>query len=150
MSLYYMPMAIAITSWAHKIIDDAIMEVGYENFIYCDTDSVHTFVDLPADMVDNKELGKFKLEGTEEISKYVRQKTYIYKQDGEWEITCSGMPLGVKDYIVNRYGDKVIDVFDLGLHVDENSEGIRANQLKLMPKRVPGGVILKPVPFSLN
>lgn len=150
MSLYYMPMAIAITSWAHKIIDDAIMQVGYDNFVYCDTDSVHTFADMPAEMVDNKELGKFKLEGVEEISKYVRQKTYIYKQDNEWEITCSGMPLGVKEYIVNKYDDKVIDVFDVGLHVDETSEGIKANQLKLMPKRVPGGVILKPVPFSLN
>ena len=150
MTRYYMPMAIAITSWAHKIIDDAIMEVGYENFIYCDTDSVHTFAHLPDDMVDNKELGKFKLEGTEEISKYVRQKTYLYKQNGKWEITCAGMPLGVKEYIIDKYGDNVVDIFDEGLHIDEFSEGIQPNQLKLMPKRVPGGVILVPVPFSLN
>lgn len=150
MSVYYMPMAIAIVSWAHKIIDDAIMEVGYENFVYCDTDSVHTFANLPDNMVDNKELGKFKLEGTEEISKYVRQKTYLYKQGGEWEITCSGMPKGVKEYLISEYKDNVINVFDIGLSVDKDSEHISPTQLKLMPKRVPGGVILLPVPFSLN
>lgn len=150
MSLYYMPMAIAITSWAHKIIDDAIMTVGYKNFIYCDTDSVHTFAKMPDNLVDNKELGKFKLEGTEEISKYIRQKTYIYKQDGKWEITCAGMPEGVKEYLVDTNGDNVINIFDVGLHVDEFSPGIRLEQLKLMPKRVPGGVILISVPFSLN
>ena len=150
MSLYYIPMAIAIVSWAHKIIDDAIMEVGYENFVYCDTDSVHTLSSLPDNLVDNKQLGKFKLEGIEDISKYVRQKTYLYKQDGKWEVTCSGMPLGVKEYLIERYGDDIIDIFDIGLHVDENSEGIRQDQFKLLPKRVPGGVILCPVPFSLN
>lgn len=150
MSLYYMPMAIAITSWAHKIIDDAIMTVGYDNFVYCDTDSVHSLAKLPDEMIDNKELGKFKLEGVEEISKYVRQKTYLYKQDGNWEITCAGMPLAIKNFIIDKYGDKVIDIFSIGLHIDENTEGIRPEQLKLMPHRVPGGVILKPVPFSLN
>ena len=150
MSCYYIPIAIAIVSWAHRIIDDAIMETGYENFIYCDTDSVHTLAVMPDDMVDSKELGKFKLEGTEEVSKYVRQKTYIYKQDGKWEVTCAGMPDSVKEYIISTYGDKVINIFDYGLHIDENSEGILPTQLKLMPKRVPGGVILKPVPFSLN
>lgn len=150
MSIYYMPMAIAITSWAHKIIDDAIMEVGYDNFVYCDTDSVHTFAKLPDIMVDNHALGKFKLEGTEEISKYVRQKTYIYLQDGKWEITCAGMPEGIKEYIIEKFGRNVIKVFDIGLHVDVDSEGIKKTQLKLLPKRVPGGIILIPIPFSLN
>lgn len=147
---YYLPVAIAITSWAHKIIDDAIMEVGYENFIYCDTDSVHTFAKLPDNMVDNKELGKFKLEGVEDISKYIRQKTYIYRQDGKWEITCAGMAYGIRDYLLERYGDNIINEFKIGLHVDEHSPGIKESQMKLMPKRVPGGVILEPVPFSLN
>ena len=150
MSLYYMPMAIAITSWAHKIIDDAIMITGYKNFVYCDTDSVHTLGELPDNMVDNKELGKFKLEGIEESCKYIRQKTYIYKQDNKWEITCAGMPEGVKNFLVDTYGDSVIDVFGIGLHIDETTDGIKIEQLKLMPKRVPGGVILEPVPFSLN
>lgn len=149
MGLYYLPVAIAITSWAHVIIDDAIMTTGIDNFVYCDTDSVHTLGTLPAEIVDNKELGKFKLEGVEKISKYIRQKTYIYKDD-EWHITCAGMPYSSRDYIISKYGDDVINQFDYGLEVSLEDEGITPDQLKLMPKRVPGGMILVPSPFSIN
>lgn len=149
MGLYYLPVAIAITSWAHVIIDDAIMTTGVDNFVYCDTDSVHTLGTLPDEIVDNKELGKFKLEGTEEICKYVRQKTYIY-YDGQWNITCAGMPYTSRDYIVSKYGDNVINQFDYGLSISLDDEGITPDQLKLTPKRVPGGMILVPSPYSIN
>lgn len=149
MGLYYLPVAIAITSWAHVIIDDAIMTTGIDNFVYCDTDSVHTLGTLPPEIVDNKELGKFKLEGVEKISKYIRQKTYIYKDD-EWHITCAGMPYSSRDYIISKYGDDVINQFDYGLEVSLEDEGITPDQLKLIPKRVPGGMILVPSPFSIN
>ena len=147
---YYLPMAIAITSWAHKMIDDAIMTVGYENFIYCDTDSVHSLVKLPDELVDNKELGKFKLEGVESTSRYVRQKTYCYKEGNAWNITCAGMPQSIKNYLIRRHGDNVINIFSIGLKVDENTQGITEKDLKLMPKKVRGGTLLMPVPFSLN
>lgn len=149
MGLYYLPVAIAIVSWAHKLIDDAITETGYQNFVYCDTDSVHTLGELPNEWVDSKELGKFKLEGIEEKAKYIRQKTYIYYQNGKWEMTCAGMPLSIKEYLINRYGDNIVDEFKVGLHVDMNSEGIRYEDMKLRPVQVNGGTILKPVPFSL-
>lgn len=149
MGLYYLPVAIAITSWAHKLIDDAICATGLDKFVYCDTDSVHTLGDLPAEMIDNKELGKFKLEGVEEKCKYIRQKTYIFYQSGKWELTCAGMPLSIKNYLLNIYGDNIIDEFKVGLHVDTESEGIKYTDLKLRPVQVPGGTILKPVPFTL-
>lgn len=152
MGNYYLPVAIAITSWAHKIIDDAIMVVGYENFVYCDTDSVHTFSTMPDNMVDNLELGKFKLEGIEDTCKYIRQKTYIFKEVGsdKFEITCAGMAYGIREYLNRYYGEDVINVFALGLTVDEHSEGINPNELKLLPLRVKGGTILHPVPFTLR
>lgn len=149
MGQYYLPVALAIVSWAHKLIDDAITITGLDFFVYCDTDSVHTLGSLPADMVDNKELGKFKLEGTEDTAKYIRQKTYIYYQDGKWELTCAGMPLSVKEYLLREHGADIINVFSVGLHVDENSPHITYNDMKLRPVHVPGGTILKPVPFSL-
>lgn len=105
MGEYYIPMAIAIVSWAHVLIDYAIEVCGVENFVYCDTDSVHCLKPLPKAMVDNKKLGKFKLEAVEEVSKYVRQKTYCYKENGEWHLTCSGMTKGVKEYLIDTYGD---------------------------------------------
>ena len=149
MGEYYLPVAIAITSWAHVIIDNAIRDTGVENFVYCDTDSVHTLGTLPDNIVDNKELGKFKLEGVEKICKYVRQKTYIYYDD-KWNITCAGMPYGARDWLVQKYGDDVINIFDYGLEVSMESEGITPDQLRLLPKRVPGGTILVPSPFSIN
>lgn len=149
MGKYYLPMAIAITSWAHKMIDDAICETGMDNFVYCDTDSVHTLGSLPDELVDNHKLGLFKLEATEDISKYIRQKTYIYKENGKWALTCAGMPQSIKDYLIREHGDNVINIFDVGLHIDENSPNIKREDMKLRPIQVPGGTILIPVPFSL-
>mgnify|MGYP002524010654 CR=1 FL=1 len=156
MGIYYLPVAIAVTSYAHRLIDDAIMTTGYDNFVYCDTDSVHTLGTLPDSMVDSKEIGKFKLESTEKISKYIRQKCYIYKEysekkkQDEWSITCAGMPESLKDYLVRMHGDDVINAFRVGLHLDENSEGITRKDMKLRPMQVKGGCVLAPVPFSLN
>lgn len=137
---YYLPLAIAVVSYAHKYIDDAIVAVGYENFLYCDTDSVHTFDTLPPNMVDNKELGKFKLEAIEQKAKYVRQKTYITMENDEIHITCAGMPDSMKREVINKYGDDMFIVFSPGFKV----EG------KLLPKRVKGGVILNETSFEIK
>lgn len=150
MKEYYLPVAIAITSWAHKLIDDAIEMTGIKNFVYCDTDSVHTLGVLPKEFVDNKEIGKFKLEGVETLSKYVRQKCYIYKDDEGYTITCAGMTQSLKEYLIREYNDDVFDVFKTGLKIDETSPNITDEDFKLRPKQVNGGVILMPVPFSLN
>lgn len=143
---YYLFMAIAITSYAHKLIDDAIMATGVENFIYCDTDSVHTLGILPDNLIDQKQLGLFKLEAVETRSKYVRQKTYVYAQmedDGQEHIyiTCAGMNDASKIYALNLYGNDIFDEFKPGFTV----EGY-----KLMPKQVPGGVVLVKSKFMIK
>lgn len=149
MKQYYLPIAIAITSYAHKMLDDAI-NFDKDNFVYCDTDSVHTLSSVQPNMIDNKELGKFKLEGVEEKSKYVRQKCYVYKENDKYNITCSGMTEELKEYLNREYGDKIFEVFSQGLTINEHSEGIAINDFKLRPKQVKGGCILVPVPFSLK
>lgn len=153
MKQYYLPIAIAIVSWAHKLIDDAILKTGYDKFVYCDTDSVHTIGTLPDGWVDSKELGKFKMEATEEVSKYVRQKCYITKDKGEWSITCCGMAENTKEWLIRTYGDNITDVFKVGLTIDMNEEciamGLTENDMKLLPKQVRGGTILKPSRFKL-
>lgn len=151
MTHYYLPVAIAITAYAHKLIDDAITYVGYENFVYCDTDSVHCLVKLPDYMVDQKELGKFKLEAVETKSKYVRQKTYIVLEDNWHEmdtlstkisITCAGMTSAMKESLIRDYslGLDIFNVFKVGLSMAG----------KLLPKRVPGGTILHETTFEIK
>ena len=137
---YYLPVAIAITSWAHKLIDDAIHETGIENFVYCDTDSVHTLGTLPDDWIDNKILGKFKLEAVEEVAKYIRQKCYLTYEENNWHITCAGMPDKLKEIVINKSGKHILEDFDIGLRVFG----------KLIPKRVPGGTILHETTFEIR
>lgn len=149
MKQYYLPIAIAITSYAHKMLDDSI-NYDKDNFVYCDTDSIHTLTSVEPSKIDNKELGKFKLEGVEEKSKYVRQKCYVYKENDKYNITCSGMTEELKEYLNREYGDKIFEVFSQGLTINEKSEGIAINDFKLRPKQVKGGCILVPVPFSLK
>jgi len=146
MKKYYLPVAIAIVSYAHLIIDDAIVSTGFDKFVYCDTDSVHTIGDLDPDIVDNFILGKFKLEGVELKSKYIRQKTYCYCELGEnnemeYTITCAGMNDATKQYLIDTQGDNVFNVFDKGLTI----EGY-----KLLPMQVPGGTVLVPSTFTLK
>ena len=149
MKKYYLPVAIAIVSWAHLLIDNAIVGTGYDNFVYCDTDSVHTLGYLPPDMVHQKDLGKFKLEAIEEMSRYVRQKTYIFSElhecDGkvtrDWYITCAGMDERTKQFALDKYGDDLINRFEKGFTVEGT---------KLMPEQVPGGIILRQTSFQIK
>lgn len=143
---YYLFIAIAITSYAHKLIDDAIVNTGVENFVYCDTDSVHTLGGLSDNLIDQKKLGLFKLEAIESKSKYVRQKTYVYaEEDNEGKehlyITCAGMNDASKIYALQLYGDDIFNEFKPGFTV----EGY-----KLMPKQVPGGVVLVKSKFMIK
>ncbi len=155
---YYLPIAIAIVSWAHKLIDDAILKTGYDNFVYCDTDSVHTLGTLPDEWVDSVKLGKFKLEAIEKKSKYVRQKCYITKDDKGWEITCCGMSDSNKEWLKKTFGDDLPKVFKVGLTIDiaspiidDDGKEITPSEkdMKLLPKQVRGGTILKPTRFKL-
>lgn len=136
---YYLPVAIAITSWAHRLIDNAIHETGVTKFVYCDTDSIHTLGTLPSYMVDNQELGKFKLEAIEQKSKYVRQKCYVTLEDNKYNITCAGMPDKTKQRVIDMSEDVFKD-FDVGLVVGG----------KLLPKRVQGGTILYETTFEIK
>lgn len=145
MKRYYLPVAIAITSYAHLLIDNAIINTGVGNFVYCDTDSVHTLGELSDEMVDNQELGKFKLEGVELKSRYVRQKTYVYTELEDdtliYNITCAGMNDEIKNYAIDTYKDRIFDVFTVGFKIEN---------MKLVPTMVKGGIILTKTSFEIR
>lgn len=145
MKKYYLPIAIAIVSYAHKLIDDGIMSTTVDKFVYCDTDSIHTLGTLPENLIDNKELGKFKHEGTELKSRYIRQKTYVYCEEDNgdllYNITCAGMDDNTKAYALDTFGDDIFNVFEKGFKVDG---------FKLMPEMVKGGTILVKTSFEVR
>ena len=140
MTKYYLPLAIAITSYAHLYIDDGIEATGIENFVYCDTDSVHTLGELPAKLVDNHKIGKFKLEAIEQQAKYVRQKTYITLEDNKIHITCAGMTDQMKQDAIDKYGMDMFKEFKVGFTMGG----------KLLPKHVKGGIVLYETTFQIS
>lgn len=137
---FYLPIAIAITSYGHKLLDDEINVTGIENFVYCDTDSIHTIGTISKDMIDNVILGKFKLEGVEDVSRYIKSKTYIYKAGDKYSITCAGMPDSVKEEFLKMYGDNCINEFKVGLEIGG----------KLRPKIVNGGTVFDETTFRIK
>jgi hypothetical protein len=69
-----------ITSHARKLLYSAFLAVGASNVIYCDTDSVHSKIPFPADMVHPSQIGKFKLEFIGE-GVYAGKKLYALRNN---------------------------------------------------------------------
>ena len=91
-------------------------------------------------MVHPTLLGKFKLEGVEIKSKYVRQKCYIYKDEKGINITCAGMPDNMKEASITIHGEDLFTLFGTGFKMFG----------KLIPKRVKGGTVLYETTFEIK
>ena len=59
------------------------------NFIYCDTDSVHALCEY--DNCDDKALGKMKCEGIYKYGLYLAPKTYLMYDGEHYEVHCKGV-----------------------------------------------------------
>lgn len=73
----------------------ATCPVPARDFVYCDTDSIHSFTVAPD--TDPYTLGKLKDEGTYTAAKYLAPKTYFvaHETGGGWEYEChtKGVPI---------------------------------------------------------
>lgn len=140
----YLPMGLFITSWARYTTISAVQSC-YDRIIYCDTDSMHLVgTEQPTTIdVTKSELGTWSLDDTFSSSKYLRQKTYVQvvekmnKETNEIEeklvVKCAGMPDNIKKMVT-------FDNFNVGF----------SRHGKLMYKHVSGGVILRPVQFTIK
>lgn len=154
----YTAMGAFVTSWARDITIRTAQKC-FDRIIYCDTDSIHlTGLEIPEaikDVIHDKELGKWAFEGTFKMAKYIRQKTYYHvyyakeiEKNGErvkvecspdeattekHSVKCAGMPKSVKKHVT-------LDNFKVGF----KSGG------KLVPRQVPGGVVLHDTEFTLK
>lgn len=149
----YTAMGVFITAYARNKTIRAAQE-NYPVFAYCDTDSLHLLTETDPDnlWVDPKALGAWKFEYAFERALFVRAKTYIedlgrvhckteHNPDGtdhvhdrgcEHETHVAGMPVEITERMT-------IETFIPG----------KAYPGKKVPQRVPGGVVLIDVDYTL-
>jgi hypothetical protein len=130
----YTPVGVFVTSYARARIQRTAQSV-YHRFCYCDTDSIHIInKDIPNIDIDDKELGKWALEGEFVRARFLRAKTYIEEYpDGTINVKCAGLPDNLKE-LCN------FDNFKVGLTLHG----------KLLPKRYEGGVVLEETDFTIK
>ena len=130
----YLPIAIFTTSYARAmLIKNA--QTQFDDFMYCDTDSIHFNKPAKYLKIDNHKLGFFKYE-YKGVGKHLKQKTYIVHEteDGEgnpidvWNVTCAGLN---KDVLQKENIKVDFEMFKLGA---------KFNKLKM--KKVIGGCYL--------
>ena len=147
----YLPMATFITAYSRKKIieafqkmkDDYISGKSKARPIYTDTDSIWFLSEdfsIPEWLdINDTELGKFKVEGIFRKAKFLRQKCYMAefkptgKEEFENKITVAGMP-------ESCYEQVTFENFKIGAKYHG----------KLAPQRVPGGVILGDIDFTIK
>lgn len=163
----YIPVAVFMTSYARQYTITAA-QANYENFIYSDTDSIHLLKPGKNITIHDKNLGAWALEKTWNIGIFRRQKTYFEFADGDLTeleelnknyadyetkckfdklitdcIKCAGMPVEAKAKFMRMIlsGDKKLSDFNIGLVI---------SGAKLLPKDVPGGVVLVETDFTMK
>lgn len=174
----HIAVGAAITSYARCFTIRAA-QANYHGpdkpgFCYADTDSIHC--DLPPEevkaiTVHPVDFCCWKLESCWDRAVFVRQKTYmehITHEDLEpveptWDVKCAGMPETCKRLVRARLGtEEDRERESLGASEDakrflaqgcmgplEFGVGLRVPG-KLLPKRIPGGVVLKDTWFEMR
>lgn len=141
----YIPVGSLVTSYARCFTIRAAQN-NYDNFIYADTDSMHILGnEAKGIQIHDKNLLCWKHESEWSTGRFLRQKVYaefIRKEDGKkvkayWNIKCAGMPERSKKLFLATHP---ITDFDFGLRVGG----------KLIPHRIPGGVVLKEEYYTLH
>ena len=137
----YIPVAAFITAYARDKTIRAAQQV-YNRFMYADTDSLHLAgTELPAGLeIDPGELGKWSHELTFSAARYIRAKSYMElgREPGSsepetWRVTCAGMPGACH-----------------GAVSFENFKPGSSYPGKLVPKHVPGGIVLQETSFTIK
>lgn len=105
--------AAFITAYGRCYLAKMINKIGVENFVYCDTDSLHLIGHGEYDEIEihDTKLGAFKIEVYEKDALYIKCKTYgalsSKKKDGEYEFKCAAAGVHAKpnkeDFEVGKY-----------------------------------------------
>lgn len=88
----YIPIAVAITSYARRLLLETAEKIGFENIHYMDTDSIkfNKKADISDIEIDPNKLGAWKDEGTATLYKTIAPKKYVYYDGDKIHYTCAG------------------------------------------------------------
>jgi hypothetical protein len=136
----YIPAAAFITAWARNVTITAAQQ-HYDRFVYCDTDSLHLAgLDMPKDLdIDPSRIGAWKHEMTFRLARFIRPKCYLEygrapdEDRDDWHVTVAGLP-------INCHCQVTWNNFVPGVKYSG----------RLQPRRVPGGVVLEDVDFTIE
>ena len=167
----YIAVGSAVTSYARAFTIRAA-QANYSSFCYADTDSIHCCCKLDevkGITVHPKNFCCWKLESTWDKGFFVRQKTYIehvVEEDREpvkpwYNVKCAGMPENCKNLFLATFKDveMIIDVSKLSqeekdfLQEEHSITDLKIGLEipgKLVPRRIPGGVLLVKTIYTLR
>lgn len=130
----YTAMGAFITAYARAVTIRAA-QANYDTFAYADTDSLHLMQsDVPDTLtVHPTELGAWKFEYGFTRALYMRAKAYAEETPEGMVVRMAGVPTDVSEKLTfdDMYPGKVIHG-------------------KLVPRNVPGGVVLQGSPYELK
>jgi hypothetical protein len=126
----YTAMACFITAWARDFTIRACQK-NYSSFCYADTDSMHLLDEAVGITEHPSDFGAWKREADFEVGVYNRAKQYGERINGSDEIHVAGLPKNIA--------------------MNVTVEDLLSKQIwhgKLVPHKVPGGVILRETHFT--
>lgn len=173
----YIPVGAAITSYARDFTIRAAQSNYYgvdePGFIYADTDSIHC--DLPPEQIKGitvhpKNFCCWKLESSWDSALFVRQKTYIEHVTHEdlepiekpyYNVRCAGMPDKCKQLFLDsvqgithendtqHYTAEELEFLSKRRKITDFKIGLKVPG-KLLPKRIPGGILLVDTSYEMR
>ena len=171
----YVACGSAITSYARNFTIRAAQKnyhgVDKPGFIYADTDSIHCDIaaeDIKGIKVSDNDFCCWKLESTWDKAIFVRQKTYIEHVTEEnlkpcdpyYNVKCAGMPQRCKELFelsmsgyTNEQFEKLNDIEKEFVQTKRELTDFKIGLIvpsKLLPKRIPGGVLLTETTFEMR
>lgn len=172
----YIPIGSAITSYARNFTI-RVAQMNYHGddkpgFIYADTDSIHgdfSKEDVVGIKVDDSAFCCWKNESSWDYGLFARQKTYvehIVQEDGKdidepyYNVKCAGMPPRCKNLFISsvtedwkgnedKYSEDELEFLRTKRTMADFKVGLKVPG-KLLPKHIPGGVVLTKVDFEFR
>lgn len=146
----YTAAGVFITAYARNITIRSA-QANYESFAYADTDSLHLLRDTIPESIEvhKTKLGAWKHEYNFNAAYYIRAKAYLERKELEnvHKDECKADCEQQHNY-ENRIAGLPTEISGT-LTFDDLREGLVLHG-KLVPKVVPGGVVLRDIPYELK